>query len=164
MMTPEQKRLLADALMDSAIQTADEAARLGLRDIPEGALNAACGLSNKPHHNRTQETIRQIVQDRIAIRMEELSNPPKNTSEAREYAKRETDLYANLVSNIFALDGLKPSPQQANIALSRYHRILTNELKALGEAVGDIDISPSTDVEVPTFSEICSANKAGRAI
>lgn len=163
-MTPEQKRLLADALMDSAVQTADEAARLGLRDIPDGALSATCGLSDMSGHNRTQEVIRQIVQDRIQLRLDELSSPPENSAHVREYARRETELYRDLVSNIFSTDGLRPDPNKAQAALNNYYRDVSRNLAELGNISEGIDLSPSTTVEVPTFSEICLANKAGRAI
>jgi hypothetical protein len=164
MMTPEQKKLLADALMDSAIQTADEAAKLGLRDIPEGALNAACGLPDTPANNRTQDVIKHIVQDRIELRIEELTNPPANRTEAHQYAKRETELYRDLLSNVFATEGLQPNPQAAGTALLNYQIGVSKALIGLGEVAEGVDLSPSTVVEIPTFREICTANKAGMAI
>lgn len=163
-MTPEQKRALADALMDSAITTADEAAKLGLRDIPEGALRAACGLSDMPKNNIMQDAIQGIVRDRIALRLEELSNPPANRSEVREYATRETDLYRDLLSNLFTIEGLQPNPQAAAMALQQYYAKVSGELSLLGDSAGGMDLSPSVAIEVPTFYDMCVANGAGRNV
>lgn len=163
-MTPEQKRLLADALIDSAVQTADEAAKLGLRDIPEGALRAACGLPETPANNQTQQTIQDLVHRRIALRLDSLSNPPQTRLEMVNLSRQETDLYRDLLSNIFATEGLNPDPQRAGVALTLYYQKILNEAQSLDGVLGSVDMTPSTVVEVPTFSEICRANKAGREL
>lgn len=162
-MTPEEKRELADLLLKTAVETAEHAAAMGLRDIPDGLLDKACSLADNPDNANTQWLIRNTVHDRIKLRMEELEHPAQNASEAKIYARREADLYNELLKRIFYTEGVSPDPYLANIQLGKYMAAKETELTKEGELLQYIDVAPH-EVPVPSFSDICTANKAGKRL
>jgi len=155
-MNAKQLQAIADGMLTAADIAANDAAKIGMKDLPPESFNAICSQYGG---EEIKGRLEEVIQKRVALTIATYNDIPKNRAEIAEYAKHTTDLYRDAVSVLMQANDMPVDGESAGQALTAYYyktmadmTLLTAGLDKAGISLEEL--TPNT-IDVPTLEGVC---------